>query len=377
MPELSIPTVEEVEAVILHIVDPPGRNRRPPGEARGLQLSELPLPAAAGRPVFRYFETHIEQALADRNVRAARFVVPSPDDGGAAEPNLLHALEELVGTPGAMVDGSGLLARRLYAVMDRRKGEQISSGDLAVCRCRGRGGDGDWSRFVAVMKIDPTEGFPQVVRKTEGGRSYVTVDVAEEVEILPTTRQELQKVAFFRPRDRQRAGYDMLLLDRQSRYTPRAVARFFATDFLGVEPIPHGKAAQTLIFVQELTKARNEARGGMSRTALHSHEKKVAKVVADGELDADNLPELLPAKQQQALKAALTAKLPAALVKLDSGYAKDLLATRRFRGDGGLRVVVPNEVLDDVLVEQTYVEKGPGAPYWKIVLHTKTWKEQA
>ncbi|HMB55176.1 MAG TPA: nucleoid-associated protein, partial [Thermoanaerobaculia bacterium] len=230
---MLLPEVLSVEEVILHVIDPPAKkataNRRLAGEARGLRLSERALPHAPGGPsVHDYFKGHIEKALAHTALRAAVFL---SDDGAevAKRAAVQQTLAALCADPSRLVGDSERLARRLHELVAGR--DVISAGDLAVCVCRGRSGAGDWGRFVALLKIDSTIGFPQV-ESQKGGKTFYTVDLkGEAVEILPTTRQPVQKAAFVRPRGK--SDHDLLLLDRQTSGLGETVAKFFAFDFLG------------------------------------------------------------------------------------------------------------------------------------------------
>jgi len=374
MAVLQRPSVVSVDEVILHIVDPPGGNRRSEKEARKLRLSQTPLPPSSDQRVFSYFRGHIENALKDDNLRAARFVASAAEQvADEAAPSLRQTIDGLIDAPQSLVAASGILAKKLYDVMEPRG--QISAGDLAVCLCQGRGGDGDWSRFVALLKIDSTVGFPQVERH-EGGKTYVTVDVASEaVEVLPTTRQKLQKTALVRPRASGAVGYDMLLLDRQNRDQPGHVARFFVDDFLGAEVMPVGEIPQTQAVYREVVKERNASRAEMNRAQMQRHEERLAKLLKKKETSIDEVADVFTGASKRRLEAALRAELPAARVDLDTRYAERISRERKFHGEGNLTVKALARFWPKILHSERFVSNAAGGGYWEIVLHTETWEE--
>lgn len=193
-----------LDELIVHIVDP----RR----ANGLVLSERTLPLDSNERVADYFATHIENSLRDPAARAARFV----DLGDENTAGLCRALlEHNVG----LVEGSRRLAQRLYEIIagDRR----IAAGDLAVGFYRA-GNRPDVPRYLALLKIDPSEVFRHTTARDPDGNLYVSFEV--ETDVMPTTREKLQKCAFVQPLE-PRPEYDMMLLDRQVRPPAGAPAR--------------------------------------------------------------------------------------------------------------------------------------------------------
>lgn len=374
MSGLERPRVVAVDQVILHIVDPPGSNRRDEDEARDLQLSETPLPPSTDPRVFTYFQNHVANALADDDLRAASFApLPADEAEAAAARSVRDALGGLLRDGGSLVEGSSALARRLHAVMAPRG--RISTGDLAVCLCRGAGGDGDWSRFVAVLKIDPTEGFPQTVREVDG-RRYVAVELGDEaVEVLPTTRQRLQKAALVRQPDASRGDYDMLLLDRQTGGLPGHVARFFAVDFLRARVLPVGAVTQTRIVYEEVIKERNASRASMSREQWKRHEARFKKLMAQDEVTVEDAAKVFTGAARKRLEVALRARLGAGSARVAKDYGVQLTRKRKFKGQGDLKVEASASAWGELLVRETYVENDAGPDYWEIVLHTETWDE--
>jgi len=375
MPGLKRPEVTGVDAVILHIVDPPGTNRRSAEEARGLELSQQPIPSDGdGAPaVFQYFQRHVKQALADKALRAARFSDLSGEEKKTREPAqaVREAIDELLVNDESLVAGSATLAHRLHDVMAPRG--RISTGDLAVCLCRGRGGDGDWSRFVALLKIDPTEGFPQVVRGPAGKR-YLTVELGgEAVEVLPTTRQRLQKAAFLRRTDD--GGHDLLLLDLQTADLAGHVARFFAVDFLAAEVVPVGEIPQTQLVYRAILTARNTARPQIGRNEMQRHEDKVKKLLGEPEVDLDEVASVFTGRPRKDLKKVLEDSFEDVRLQLDPKFAKRMTRRRKFRGDDGLSVEASSDAWPGILQEETFVRNAAGPDYWRIVLHTETWEE--
>lgn len=368
MAKLDRPAVDAVEAVILHIVDPPGANRKPAGEARGLVLSERELPAATEAATFAYFLDHVRNALADDEVRAARFRPPT-----AATPNPVPGLvSALLDGSRDLVDVSSDLARRLHGIMADL--QRVSAGDLVVCVCRGRGGRSGWSRFAAVLKIDPAEGYPRVTREA-GRKSYITAKLDEKVAVLPTTRQELQKAAFIRlPAGRGPGGYDLLLLDRQV-HGAGQVSRFFAEEFLGAETVVLGEVPETDAVVDIVREIRNQARPGLEAGKLARHEERAEKLLGQERVTVDDVKDLFAGDYKRRAEAAWRERLPVEEVTLDRKRVEKLTRTKKFKGEGDLRVEASPHVWKQVLRQAIRVTDDPAGPYWRIVLHTREWVE--
>ena len=88
-------------------------------------------------------------------------------------------------------------------------------------------------RFLALLKIDPSNGFLQKTLHDNQGNSYI--DVQLQSDTLPST-QKHAKCAFIQAMDPRHPDYDMLLPDRQSSNEQgEQIARFFISDFLDAE----------------------------------------------------------------------------------------------------------------------------------------------
>ena len=116
----------------------------------------------------------------------------------------------------------------MYGILEQDR--RTKGADLAVCFYRAENiAD---TRFLALLKIDPSEVFQHQIAEDEQGRQFVTY----VVEPRAFTNERLQKCAFIRPLAPRHNDYDMILLDRQvSDIRKQDVAQYFARDFLDSE----------------------------------------------------------------------------------------------------------------------------------------------
>lgn len=207
----------KLERLIVHVI-----NSR---QTDGLILSARCIPLDSSRDLNQrlidYFAKHIKNSLQDSATKAARFKTETFNNGEVPQicRAVLHDGLDLV-------LGSQKVAECLKKIINKDK--RIALGNLVMCTYQAANyGE---QKFIALMKIDPSDVFHQKIETDEQNQKYVSFEI--EKDIMPTTKEKLQKCAFIKslaPRDKD---YDMMLLDRQ---TEKEVAQFFTKDFLEVE----------------------------------------------------------------------------------------------------------------------------------------------
>jgi hypothetical protein len=342
----------ELGDVIVHILDPRGR---------GFVASERTLPLTDDLKA--YFATHVRNSLEDVSAKAATFKAIDDQAVSGVCDRLLKGQTDLV-------TGSGTLARRLYAIMssDRR----ISPGDLVVCFYEAANTPD--VRHLALLKIDPSQVFRHTTKTDAQGRTYVAFEV--ETEAMPTVRERLQKCAFIRPLD-PRPDYDMLLLDRQAGMA-RDVAKFFAEDFLGVDPAFDARMRTNLLY-RSLVSARNQLTpDAISRQEQADLDDAIRGAMTLKQIDVDTWIDGLDASPEvkAQIERVVSKNLPDRKFELDRPAAQSLVKKRRFRGDDGLKVEVRADAYERVVHAVTHVKHDPGKPpYYRVVIHTEKWDE--
>ncbi len=344
-----------IDELVVHILD--HRSNDQP------ILSETPCPLAGRDQLTAYFTAHIENSLADPSARAARFVSLDPAaTSGICQAMLEGHLE--------LVTGSRELATRLFGVM--KGNPRISPGDLAVCLYRTE--THPHTRYLGLLKLDPSAVFRHKTEHDTQGRLFVNFELQSDV--LPTTREKLQKCAFIRPLE-PRLEYDMILLDRQARErVARPVAEFFAKGFLGCEWALDTRERTDRLY-KGLLSACNQLRPTLSpaeEEMLHLH---VESAIKGRVINLDDWLAKVPLdqEQRQVMNETLTAVLPDREFEIDTEYAGKLVQKRRFRGDWGLRLEVRGDKYGEIIKEVRRVDE-PGEPsYFRIVIHTQKWQE--
>jgi hypothetical protein len=346
----------QLDQLIVHILDS--------GHSNGLVLSQRTLPLDREPRLMEYFLGHIKNSLQDPAATAARFVALDGETTAAACRALVEGSLELV-------EGSRRLAQELYKIIaaDRR----ISAGDLAVCLYRA-GNYPHIPRYLALLKLDPSEVFRHKTERDSQGHLYVRFEL--EGDVLPTTRERLQKCAFVQPLD-PRPGYDMMLLDRQVRPpVPRPVAKFFSEDFLGTEPAFDARKRTDTLY-RGLVSARNQLHLQLKAEEDEALRQAIDTAVRSAFINMDAWIEALPlsAKCKEHIDQVVSQELPDREFEVDTTYLQELSRKRRFRGDHGLRVEVSADRYSQV-IQSVEPKNEPGVPpYYRVVIHTERWEE--
>lgn len=345
----------QLKQLIIHILDPWGTNK--------LVLSKTTCPLEDNTDLVEYFKSHIESSLRDKATKAAKFKEFENETTGGVCKSILDRSTELI-------KGSSELANKLYGIMARNKA--ISACDLAICLYK----TGDRPKipyYLALLKLDPSKALRHVTKKDAQGKLFVNFEFLKE-DVLPTTRERLQKCAFIQPLD-QSPDYDMMLLDRQvGRPEERAVAKFFAEDFLNCD-IALDSRQLTHRFYVAMISAHNTIRPNLTPKQGGNFRQKIDNAVRNNSVDIDDFIKNLGLEgtHEDTIHKIVSERLPVRSFVIDKDYAKRLLKIRHFNGDFGLKVYVRAANFKQVIREVIPPTDGKG--YFKVVIHTKNWKE--
>lgn len=325
----------------LHVVAPKGGR---------LRLSETQLDLGNG--VGEFLAGHVVRGLADGKARAANFIVK-----GANRTSGLCGRIVTSGTK--FVERSGQLAQLLYTASEAD--ERVSDGSFAVLRCGSA-----QEQFVAMLKLDPSDQYRTVEDQDEQGRRRNRMEL--EGGILPSVRERLLKAVFVR--STRADGYDMLLLDRQR--PGEVVSRFFIQDFLGAEPALDAKTRTTTLY-KALTNVKNQVAPELEAVVRERLDVYIKGQVAGDHVNVEELVAGLPVEQEvrERFEEKITTDLPDRDFEVDPGTAANLLKSRRFTGDNGLRVSAPDQFFQDMVDSQPPGDDG----FWTITVRTRQWRE--
>jgi hypothetical protein len=327
-------------------------------------LSERPIPLAASSQLVDYFATHIVNALRDPTARAARFRALASD-------NVAGICGCLVSGGIDLVTGSRHLAERLHEIV--ANDARIKPGSLAVIAYRANRGT-TTERYLALMKIDPTSALRPKTECDNQGRLYISFEVASD--IMPTTREKLQKCAFVQSLA-PRLDYDMMLLDRQvNSQDSQPVAKFFSDTFLGAT-MALDSQQRTHRFYRAAVSAQNQLRAQLAPQESDSLRQAIDTAITSEWLNLDSWLAALPLAepQKERVSEVIAQQLPDREFEIDRSYANKLLVKRKFAGDYDLRVEVSADNLESVIRSTERVEEPGEPPRWRIVIETERWDE--
>ncbi len=333
---------------VVHLVAP---------RSGGLVLSEGELPLVGG--VADFLAGHVDQGLRDSQAKAANFAVRGED-------RAFGLCDRLLAPQTQILEISQQLATQLYEVM--QGDDRVSDGTLAVLLCDATDADGAQQRFVALVKLDPSDAYRTVEDTDAVGRHVLRLEV--ESDILPTVRERVQKCAFIRAAD-PALEYQMLLVDRQR---GPGVARFFVTDFLGAELVLDSAERTTRLY-RSLRQARNEVADKLNTGELAALDQVVAGTVVARSVNLDDLVEALPVPEEarQRIDELVSRSLPDREFDLDRDVAQRFVRRRTFEGDNGLRLSVPAEFLEQMIRPADAPSTDPHLR--RFIIETRTWKE--
>ncbi|MFY9825253.1 MAG: nucleoid-associated protein [Thermoanaerobaculia bacterium] len=340
-----------------------------------LEPSRRPLPRDQTPPeIFAYFQKHIANSLSSQNLGAASFTSLA-DPVAKVCGSILSAPEKQIQT--VLTEALGILAKKLQPLLPKRRdpaqGTRIC--DLAVCVYEEEG-DGASARRLALLKLDPAEGYRVEPRQDENGLTYYTM--VYETEMLPTPKNELQKAAFVRPLAPRPADFDLSILDKESRKAD-VVASYWIREFLGAEPVLDSRRA-TKNLLEALVKVENQllpvdaelwkklvpaVRSALAGDTVHLTRKWVDELELPAEAAAQAVGELAAKEVWDRAVAVNRPVLSRATQKVS------------FEGDGGLKVEVREDQREKVVRQVKRVTPKAGKPYYEITLRSSTWERKA
>lgn len=348
-----------VRQLVIHVVDPHRDN---------IVVSERDVPLDGAQRLREYFSRHISNSLQDAVASAACFEVAGAHSAfGLCRAILSNAVD--------LVRGSGQLAEQLAEII--RRNRSISPGVLVACLYTDTAQPE--SRYLALLKMDPSQVFRHIVShdRTTGQRY---VQLAVQSDVLPTEREKLQKCAFIQPLEPRSTGYDMLLLDRQTRVpTEVPVARFFVEDFLGAKLALDPRVCTERLYKGAIG-AYNELKAVLPIRESEALRQAIDSAIRQPSIDLDHWLDSLPVCVEHKLhidQCLVNQNLPDRVFTVDRIFGRTLVRKRVFRGDHGLKVDLSadpdtfNQVIESV---ERIVDPG-SLPYYRVVLRTDRWVE--
>jgi hypothetical protein len=267
-----------------------------------------------------------------------------------------------------LVEGSQRLAHELYALMDRD--HRITSGDLIVCIFTTE--EYPYTRFLAILKVDPAQIFSHTIRQDKKGNTYVSFEPVKAA----FTNERLQKCAVIQPLEPRHPEFDMLLVDRQARLESAVVARFFSESFLDAQEAYDARKVTQRVS-KELVAVQNDLRDQLTPQQNRELEASIEQALSSRRVNLDTWVKRLPFEPEikEKIEQALPQELPAGGFSLDAELGQQIAATRKYRGEHGLRLELPAANFPDLVVEAEYIDDDPvRGPYYRIVIETATWK---
>ena len=343
------PTDIVIDEIVLHILDPAGR----------FILSERPIRLSGNTKLHDYFTNHISTCLTTPSAKASRFKYIDPKSPSGICVAMLEGETDLI-------TGSQALSRQLYDILARDR--RISPGDLGICFYRAGNYPGE--RFLALLKINPSEVFQHRIRDENNVR-YIDFTPANQP--LFAKKETLQKAAFIKSRTED-SHYDMLLLDRQI----PDVAEFFSRGFLDVEDAFDDRE-RTNLFYRSLIHSHNKIRPLLTPEQESAVDTTIRAAISGESINVNAMIEGLPLPEdvKDQFQENLDDRLPDRVFNLDTTTTTRFLKWQRYRGDHGLKVEVHRDERDSVIKSVKPITDDPerGKPYYEIIIHTEDWKE--
>jgi nucleoid-associated protein YejK len=352
----------QIDRLIVHILD-----NRPPGR---LFLSQRELPLEGSPEIVNYFSSHIKNSLKDPAAKAAEFRKEDADRRRASPPIAEGICRAILSGTKDLVSGSVELATALHNIIS--KDQRISPGDLAFCLYKL---DDHPQSFLAIMKLDPSSVYRHITEKDADGRIFVSFKLEEEV--MPTTREKLQKCAFILPKV-PTLSYDMLLLDRQiKQLADLPAAKFFIEDFLDAKQSFDPKTNTKNFYLGLMSAISKLSESGeLTPDQALAMEKNADSAIRNKFINRkewlSNM--LLPEATKKKVDDIISKKVKDPALELDPGYAETLKRVLRWRGDRDLLVEAPAEFWADVLIDPPFSKLPGKSEYREIVILTKEWR---
>lgn len=327
-------------------------------------------PQLAGRrtptnaEVESFLKRHIENNIGNKNTRTARF---TPSEG--ADVVLRDVCYELLQGEGQFVASSQQIASHLFRTVKDDK--RISPSELVICTYSNAVGNGAAGpRHLALLKMDPSEGFTTKEEEVEGVVRYVLEQVPE---VLPIT--DLQKCAFVLPKQDEKT-HDLHVLDQQiSTFRQgKAAASFFTRDFLQCE-VNYNAADRTRIYHRSSLDyaARKEEEGAWSTSQSELFRERINDSLRDDRVDLEALTnrsiedegerrEYLQDMEDRGLDPVL---------EPDPNVSERVTKHRTFVGDDDLKL----RIGADAYEKRVSVEEDEVTGIKTVTIKTERWKE--
>jgi hypothetical protein len=324
------------------------------------ELHRSSAPVQVTEAVATFLGEHIAGGLADGNARASRFKVSGPD----RPEGLCRAI---VASRRRFVEHSARLAQHLFdaSTTETSTDTRISDGTLVVARCQADN-DGEKTRFVAMLKLDPNDSFHAEVSLDKGGNQIVKLLLQPDT--LPSPRERLQKAAFVGPAG---GDYDALVVDKQRRGT--VVSAYFLDGFLGMEEISD-PATRTRTLYRTVSRVLDEVRPDLTPVEQRQLDDYLRGAMMSETIDADDLVARAPGPElvRDRLAARVDVDLPDRIFETDPEVALQLTRRRVGLGANGLKISAPSTAWADMV--RVDPPQAPGDDY-VVTIRTSQWKE--
>jgi hypothetical protein len=333
----------QVQRAIVHLIN---------HKKKDLVKSDAELDLDKNRKLRDYFSKQVKNVLKDIQTTTAFF---SSKDSQATSKETY----KIINQPKHFIPSSQQLAQLLFDAMGTDA--RIKPASLAVCLYTAE--NYPKTKFLALIKIDPTEVWVEKV-KTDEDRTVVTFE--EIPDALPTADEKLQKAALVQPKG--------LVLDRQV----TGVAEFFAKKFLNtvsaldprdatgrfwrLGPTIHNLLVSPEVPPEErLTPEQADIFKQQWHAATYNEIVELEPVV-------DKLP--FPKETKTKIKEKVKAEFPnETQITIDPEYAEaKLTKKRKFRGDYGVVFEVESDHYDDVVLQKTENMDAEGRIVTRLVI---------
>ena len=324
------------------------------------QLSDMESPITD--EVSSFLKTHIVFNREHKYTRTAQFL-----DASDAELVLKNICDDLLVNPDHFIEQSKVIATHLFNQVKRTK--RISPGDLIICTFSEPGSE---SRWLALLKLDPEDGF---VGDREEVNGQVRVVLRRVKDVLPTG--ELQKCAFIVPNDmRSDLGYDLKVLDQQSaRYAAnRLAASFFIKDFLQCK-VGLNQADKTTFFVygsRDWIEKKEWDEEAKERFKSH-----ISEVINHNLVDISSVAQAViasPEEQDEYMEFIKEHGLEDLTFEPDPRERQKLLQYSYYEGDYGLKIRIDKDAIGpDKTLE---IKKDESTNKWIITIRTTIWEDK-
>jgi len=337
----------QIQNAIVHLVDT---------EKASITLSTRPLEMSHSPDVAEYFQDHIKNSLCDPAARTANF---------ASDSELAPIATKAIGSRANFVKLSQEIAEHLHESSDKR----ISSGAVAICLYSSPQ-EPTVTRFLAILKLDPADGFHPVEK--DDGKGNVWVEFEKVKDVVPSKKEKLLKCAFIRPRPKGVAlDYEVVVLDRQAVGSSEP-AKFFMTKFLGAEHYADS-SDMTRKFYSSGVKTVDILRPAIGNQKAEDIRKSIDAALTGKMVDVSqwvgNLAISKP--NRDTLVNALETVIPDGSFEVDENVAKSMVRKRVFKAHG-FRMTIDTDEYDDIVKERN---KKNG--YEEIILHIPDLEEVA